>query len=33
MPLNDDRPAQSDKRLIDPYGRTVDYARVCDRPL
>ena len=28
MPLNDDRPAQSDKRLIDPYGRTVDYLRV-----
>ena len=28
MPLNDDRPAQSDKRLIDPFGRTVDYLRV-----
>ena len=28
MPLNDDRPAQSDRRLIDPFGRTVDYLRV-----
>ena len=28
MPLTDDKPISSDRRLIDPYGRTVDYLRV-----
>ncbi|MEC8548875.1 MAG: radical SAM protein, partial [Pseudomonadota bacterium] len=28
MPLTDDQPISTDNRLIDPYGRTVDYLRV-----